>query len=331
MATKRKRPPKTLNWDISVFEGRDRDLNTAAANYEYVTTPAQIDACRRQLWGKSHIGLDIETSGYVPDEQGELPKNFGPADGCVRLIQIAIDEPMPRQWVIDCFKVDPLPVLEYVWGTSRNPRWNHNLETVIHYAWFEQEWLAWHYGVKLGKIFDTCAVARKLNKFIPEEEKLVNAKLDTVSEIYVGVELDKTQQTSYWDQPELNEEQIAYAALDAAVLLDIFPIMKTQVVEYGLEGDVDASMRKMMQAGHWLDKKAGKREDERDRVLRALGASDCFEETKNLQERLGQIILHHQDRFDLMQRCYKLEDKQLKQGLFSILDVYALDETSNPF
>src|ERR1039458_5292768 len=125
---------KELDFTLNGIRDRPRDYNTGSLNYTYVTTPRELDKCKQALWNMPRIGLDIETTGYSPDENGNMPVGNTEADGCVRLIQIAIDEPTPRQWVIDCFRVDPTPVLERIYGMPKKPFWSVKQETVIHYA-----------------------------------------------------------------------------------------------------------------------------------------------------------------------------------------------------
>jgi DNA polymerase III epsilon subunit-like protein len=332
MAAKTKKL-KSLDFTLDGIRGRPRDYNTGSLNYEYVTTPQQLEKMKQAFWNISRIGLDIETTGYAPDENGDMPQGNTEADGCVRLIQIAIDEPVPRQWVIDCFRVNPTPVLERIYGMPNKPFWSQKQETVIHYAWFEQPWLAYHYGAKLGKVFDTCSAARKINSCRAPEEKMPNVKLNTVALEYLGIDLDKTQQSSDWEETDLTDEQIHYAALDAAILLDLLPILKEEVVRLGVEEDINGGMRKLLGAAHYLGKKQEPSEAILYRVKRAIAYSDSFEESKKVVDCLPSLALHHTDKERAFQVALKKQTEQLAEGKFTSYDYHLLEEAleDNPF
>jgi ribonuclease D len=250
----------------------------------------------------------------------------------VRLIQIGVEDPEPRQWVIDCFAIDPTPVLDQAWKTARRPYVKFDQETVIHYAWFEQEWLGYHYGVHLGKIFDTCAISRKVNSKLPPEEKLANAKLMTVALSYLGVEMDKGPQSSDWSVEELSEEQILYAALDAAVLLDLVPPMKKRIVDLGLESECNSQMQKFWNVSNYLGRKYSQiSKGELDSLEMQLHGSQDFETSSQLAREIGRSRLHHADRVKASKVILAKQDEHLRAGRHTNYDPRLVEDDDYPF
>src|ERR1022692_2765576 len=92
LSTKRGTFATQVRWDFD--PNHAVDFNTKEPNFEYVTTPEQLQECLAGLEVASRVGFDIETTGFSPQR------------GCIRLMQFAVEEPKPRQWVVDCFAVD---------------------------------------------------------------------------------------------------------------------------------------------------------------------------------------------------------------------------------
>jgi hypothetical protein len=301
----------------------------SSVNATLITEQNALNDVIRTVVKAPVIGLDIETTGYNPKYQKNGVK---PSEGTIRTIQIAVKNPEARQFVIDCWRVDPTQLLEALYSTPAKP-WLVQPErvTIIHYAWFEAEWLAHHYGVTLGKVFDTCAAARKLNSFNKAQraqvkghagkslfadvdpsyaplgeatgDVLPDAKLATVARALTGAELDKDFQTRPWDQSRLTRGQVDYAALDAAILLLIAPILKERCIAAGVLTDVEAVSDKPAKAGAWLHEKHSSDEQSRNRVLRALEAAVEYEEASKISRCLGQLNLRWDDRIALRKRA----------------------------
>src|SRR5690606_2894889 len=88
---------------------------------------------------------------------------------------------------------------------------------VIHNAGFERSVLGRH-GLALEGVVDTLSVSRRLRG-----RKIDGGhSLKSVCERELGVALDKSEQVSDWSQRPLTERQVAYAALDAEVLLALY-------------------------------------------------------------------------------------------------------------
>lgn len=57
---------------------------------------------------------------------------------------------------------------------------------------------------------------------MPRQRRLGGHSLARVCERELGIELDKSCQTSNWSRRPLNPDQLRYAALDAEVLLALY-------------------------------------------------------------------------------------------------------------
>jgi ribonuclease D len=99
---------------------------------------------------------------------------------------------------------------------------------VIHNARFERRVLA-AAGIALNGVFDTLETSRQVRG----TEALGGHSLGMVCERELGIVLDKSSQTSRWDQRPLDSDQLRYAALDAEVLLGLYDsFSKAQQSEY---------------------------------------------------------------------------------------------------
>ena len=72
-------------------------------------------------------------------------------------------------------------------------------------------------GVALHGVVDTCILSREHRGM----DALGGHSLATVVERELRMYLSKEEQTSSWTRRPLSDEQIAYAAADAAVLLEV--------------------------------------------------------------------------------------------------------------
>ena len=110
---------------------------------------------------------------------------------------------------------------------------NEKVLKIAHNATFELRSLE-TIGLFLRNVEDTFELAKRLRPHLP------SFRLSTLCEHFLGKKLDKSYQTSNWMQRPLSEAQIAYAAADAEVTLNIFFILKEieQSLSKRLEGDL---------------------------------------------------------------------------------------------
>ncbi len=135
------------------------------------------------------VGLDVETSVEF---------------GTLCLIQLALPD---ATWIVDPLAFPSLRALAPVLAAERPLK-------IIHYAAFERRVLATA-GLALGTVFDTCTASRRRHGADADG----GHSLASVCRRELGLELDKSEQTSTWSRRPLRPEQLRYAALDAEVLL----------------------------------------------------------------------------------------------------------------
>jgi DNA polymerase I-like protein with 3'-5' exonuclease and polymerase domains len=95
---------------------------------------------------------------------------------------------------------------------------------IIHNASFEKGVLRRH-GIEIDNIVDTLALSRARYR---GQEIEGGHKLGEVCQRELGIELDKTEQTSNWARRPLSRRQLAYAALDVEVLPPLWDRLQVQ-------------------------------------------------------------------------------------------------------
>ncbi len=161
----------------------------------WVKTDEELRLLAGDLAGYPVIGLDVETT-------------LGTRALC--LIQIAVRDFIA---LIDVLCVDDLSPLAPLMADTQVPK-------VVHYAPFETEVMK-RYGMPLRNVFDTCAESRTQRGKVDGGHNL-----KAVCARELGIELDKTDQTSDWTRRPLANHQVAYAAMDAEVMLSLYDIFR---------------------------------------------------------------------------------------------------------
>jgi ribonuclease D len=109
--------------------------------------------------------------------------------------------------------------------------------------------------------------------------------------------MSKEQQASYWDAKRLNPHQIKYAALDAAILLDLVHPVKKDVVAAGLEKKVEEGTKIIYsRANTNIKKKDEWRDDEYMRAGRAIKSTATLDELENVRAYSRQLVLPYERR-----------------------------------
>jgi ribonuclease D len=251
---------------------RFRELQQEKINLHYLTTEEEVrDWVKKiQEMKPKVLAVDFET----------VSKNgrFGAANGALRLVQLAVDEPErgiePTQIVIDCFHADPAPVA----ALFRDPE----IEKQIHYMDFEQEWSQLHIGAKISNVYDTClafqTIQKKLGSMDPDQvskalpgwEKHDN-RLATLLKKYQGLEMPKENQVSDWGREDLDSSQVIYATMDVVTLPGL--VREVKKIAEAVDASSDVADRT-----EWVAKKINQRvrgtrqavEDDSSRLRRAL-------------------------------------------------------------
>ncbi len=143
------------------------------------------------------VALDVETTLY---------------SRTLCLVQLGTRE---RTYVIDALELTCLTPLAALLGDPQ-------LVKIIHNASFEKSVLARH-QLEIVNIADTLALSRARYGKIDGGHGLA-----AVCKRELGIELDKSEQTSDWTRRPLSRRQLAYAALDVEVLPALFDRLQVQ-------------------------------------------------------------------------------------------------------
>jgi ATP-dependent Lhr-like helicase len=131
-----------------------------------------------------------------------------------------------RTWIIDPLRVPDLGPLAPVFGNQR-------IIKVIHNAKFERRILAKE-GLEIAAVFDTLDVSRKNHG----REVLGGHSLGAVVARELKLHLNKNEQTSNWTRRPLSPEQVAYAAADVEVLIELEARMRTSLPLFEARGEI---------------------------------------------------------------------------------------------
>jgi len=174
------------------------------------------------LLSASVLGLDTETTGLDPRSHR------------ARLVQLAA--PDGQVYILDLFRLDA-GLLAPLFDPTEGPILvGHNLR-------FDLGFLA-EAGLPVpngSRLFDTMLVAHLIEDGA-DRFPAGHFSLAGVADRYLGIPLEKTLQVSDWSGP-LSNEQITYAARDAAVLPRIHAVMTERLREHDLERVASLEMR----------------------------------------------------------------------------------------
>lgn len=123
------------------------DYNSQRLDWDYVDTPQALTECVQALRapGVTVIGLDIETPGVTPNP-------WGP-ESSIRLIQVAVEHPEPKQWLIDTWHAGDMSELAAVFAEP-------SLIKVTCNGVFEQTHILYRYGTQIRNLWDVCYASR---------------------------------------------------------------------------------------------------------------------------------------------------------------------------
>lgn len=173
---------------------------------KWIDDPLEMARLCDRLQAEPMVALDVETT---LDEPRVL---------CT--VQLGIAN---QSWIIDALAMKDLSPLKTLME-------NDAVEKVIHNAFFEEQMLGKH-GIRIHNVFDTLHHSRSKHKKTPG----LSHKLGDVCERELGIYLDKSNQTSDWTLRPLAADQLAYAAIDVEVLVDLYPIFKPPKPPVNLE------------------------------------------------------------------------------------------------
>lgn len=160
----------------------------------WITNNEELISTCELLQAESVVGLDVETT-------------LGTQALC--LVQVACEGFVAL--------IDPLEDLDL--GPLGEVLADGRVTKVIHNADFERKMLGRH-GFRIDNVVDTLERSRIMR---PRAEG--GHSLMVVCQRELGLDLDKTQQTTDWMRRPLTPRQVAYAALDAEVLLRLHDLL----------------------------------------------------------------------------------------------------------
>ncbi len=261
-------------------DSRPPDYNSAELNITYVTEPEQVatdvaDALAHP--DVTRVGLDIETTGGLK-----------PWQGTIRTIQVAVEDPEPRQFVIDLWETDAHPALE----AFENPE----IEVVTFNGMYEQLHLLHHHGCRITNLYDVCYASREVGK--ARGGQRLKHSYRACMRRYLGRQISKTQQVSAWGAKALTLSQIRYGAMDVAGLLDLRRAVDADVRAYGVE-DLVAEKNSLV-----LEKCENQLHSRftdadriaRDRIIRGIRHSRTPAELEAIRNLQARMPLAHNDR-----------------------------------
>jgi DNA polymerase-1 len=176
--------------------------------YRLITSGKALKAALQPLETAQILGLDCETTGLDPHTH------------TIRLIQIAVpDRPVLLIDLPTIARNDRYRLQQLLSGTALK---------LFHNAKFDWQFLTQAGLQPAEPFFDTQLAYRVLTAGLK-----TSLSLQALAHRFLNLELDKTQQSSDWSQP-FTLEQVQYAALDAAILLDLYPILHKKLKQANL-------------------------------------------------------------------------------------------------
>jgi ATP-dependent Lhr-like helicase len=164
----------------------------AARPVQWIHTEGELQAMCEALRPEPFIGFDVETTLQ---------------SRALCLLQIAGSS---TTYLLDALTIPDLSPLADLLGDPA-------VVKVIHNASFERSVLS-RYGFAIDGVADTLHISRKLRGTRIDG----GHSLKSVCERELGILLDKSEQVSDWSRRPLSDRQVAYAALDAEVLLQLY-------------------------------------------------------------------------------------------------------------
>ena len=210
----------------------------AARKCELIVNSERLAEFSTSLRAFDEIALDTET--YPQDDTNSA---LDPRRGQIRLVSVAAGGGIGG--VVDVREIDSGPLLEVL----------QEKLLVVHNAAFDLSFLRRTFSYEHdGPVFDTQVIDSVLHYAAgPRVEKagwrgfpqgkVYRRRLSEVARYYLGVELDKGEQTSDFGHEKLTPEQVYYALKDAEVLLPLKEAMMTKAGELGLERVMELESR----------------------------------------------------------------------------------------
>lgn len=232
--------------------------------FQYVVDPDGVRRAVDELCRSGTLGFDTETT------------EIDPFKGRLRLVQLSTGR---NTYVFDIYKLGDDPRSSDELAPLRDLLQDAGVQKVAHNAKFDLKWVRHHLGCETNGIFDTFLAS----VLIAAGDGDRRHSLADVAKFFTDVELDKTEQVSDWNAPELSGSQLQYAARDAQVMLSLHEQMADRLAADGLtrvaqlEFDCLMPIAEMELNGIFLDTDRWREQLEKVKAAQATAAAELQE------------------------------------------------------
>jgi len=232
--------------------------------FQYVTEGDAVARAVEDLRREGTLGFDTETT------------ELDPYKGRLRLVQLSTGR---STYVFDVHKLGEDSRNNAQLTPLRELLEDASIKKVAHNAKFDLKWVRHHLGCETNGVFDTFLAS----VLIAAGDSDRRHSLADVAKFFTDVELDKSEQVSDWNAPELSQSQLGYAARDAQVMLSLHEQMADRLAADGLtrvaelEFDCLMPIADMELNGIFLDAERWREQLEKVKAIQAVAANELQE------------------------------------------------------
>jgi DNA polymerase I-like protein with 3'-5' exonuclease and polymerase domains len=232
--------------------------------FQYVTEGDAAARAVEDLRREGTLGFDTETT------------ELDPYKGRLRLVQLSTGR---STYVFDVYKLGEDSRTSAELAPLRELLEDASVKKVAHNAKFDLKWIRYHLGCETNGVFDTFLAS----VLIAAGDSDRRHSLADVAKFFTDVELDKSEQVSDWNAPELSQSQLTYAARDAQVMLTLHEQMADRLAADGLtrvaelEFDCLMPIADMELNGIFLDSERWREQLEKVKAIQAVAANELQE------------------------------------------------------
>lgn len=199
------------------------NLDVAHQKYKvwYIKEVALAEQALSQFMEKDVLfGFDLETMSY-PEYRFDTTAPLDPLRSTPRLVQICDGR---NTLVFDLLYIPRELITPFL----------ESKKLIAHNAMFELRHCYHNFGCKNVDIGCTYLATKLLHHAIYPDDGGISAGLEDIAQSLLKLNLFKNISHKHWFQPDLNFEQVQYAALDAIVVLKVAEKLVTGLKKYGL-------------------------------------------------------------------------------------------------
>lgn len=232
--------------------------------FQYVKDADGVKRAVEELRRVGTLGFDTETT------------ELDPYKGKLRLVQLSTGR---STYVFDVYKLGNDSRTSPALAPLRELLEDATVKKVAHNAKFDLKWIRHHLACETNGVFDTFLAS----VLIAAGDSDRRHSLADVAKFFTDVELDKSEQISDWNAPELSQSQLTYAALDAQVMLSLHEQMADRLAADGLtqvaqlEFDCLMPIAEMELNGIFLDESRWREQLDKVKAAQAIAANELQE------------------------------------------------------